>query len=447
MNYSKAQIKQMRLDLMRDQLTELARQENPILYFDPINHPKLNQKAFWCDPRKFKAVFGGNRAGKTKIGANYVVNKCLSKPNQKWRCSTFQKLSIPIQQKAIWDALPKNDLVSYAIWTDQLGFRHNMIVFANGSVIRFQTYEQGWEKFQGESLDGEWNDEEAPEEIVKEQKMRLADRNGELIRTMTPLNGITYTYEDVIERAHKDKEVAFWFFDGKYNPYISQEARERILAQFPDKEREVREKGTFLNLTSGMAYYSFSENNVIKREIFKYEPYAPIELTWDFNVDIMTVGIHQNHKGKDYLFDYVELEGMANTELLCKMIKEKYRSHKGGFIHYGDIAGKKKSTSTSWSDWAIIEKQFPGAPTYYQSIPSIHDRVTSTNARLKNGNGEIFYYICDNCIRHLSDFRRVTWEMLLKKNKAGLLTHASDGVSYMLYWKYPLSMQPTIYQA
>lgn len=425
-----------RLFLKRQFLRQKAIEKNPHIYFTPISHPELNQKEFIYSSALDKSAFGGNRAGKTKVGAYYVVMKCLEKPNQKWRCSTFQKLSITIQQKAIYEMLPKDETVNYAIFSDQLGFRHNMVIFENGSVIRFQTYEQGWAKFQGENLDGEWNDEEAPEEIVKEQKMRLIDRNGQMIRTMTPLNGITYTYEDVIES--KDNEVAHWFFNGDFNPYVNQVARKRTLDQLPEKEREVRAKGTFLNLNTGVAYYSFSTDNIIKRESFKYDINLPIECTWDFNVQLMTVGLHQNKSKIDYLFDWVELENHANTELLCQMIKAKYPNHAGGFIHYGDIAGKQRNTATTWTDWAIIQREFPNSKCYYQPIQSIGDRVLSTNARLKNANGEIFYYITDNCIRHISDFRRTTWEMLLHKAKAGLITHASDGVSYMMLTKYPI---------
>ncbi len=70
---------------------------------------------------------------------------------------------------------------------------------------------------------------------------------------------------------------------------------------------------------------------------------------------------------------------------------------------------------------------------------NIKDRIDSTNARLKDSKGNIKLRIHPRCKRLIKDFRQVTWELLLNKNKAGKLTHASDGISYMAHWKYPLT--------
>lgn len=417
---------------------------NPINYFQPIDHPELNQKAVFESQKKNISIFGGNRCGKTEVGAAFVIKFALDNPNSRIRCSTHADMQVPIQMTKIWKLLPKNDLVKYAAFNEKRGFTNKIIIFSNGSTIRFKTYDQGRESFQGADLDIEWDDEEAPEDVVKEQKMRLVDRDGILLRTMTPLNGLSYTYDDVILNEN-NTDLDYWFFDSAYNPYINQQARTDILNQFPDKEKEVRSKGVFKDLTSGVAYYSFGEENIITQEHFeelcsgqKYLDYRPLELSWDFNVNLMTVGIHQELYAKDYLFDYVEMEGQANTDLLCDMILNKFPEHKGGWIHYGDISGNSRTPNSSKTNWAIIREKFPSSDIHYQNIKHIYDRVTDTNARLKDGKGERHYFITKNCKRHISDFRKTTWEMLLNKTKAGLVTHASDGVSYLCHWKYPL---------
>ena len=68
---------------------------------------------------------------------------------------------------------------------------HARIRHANGgtSVISFKTYDQGWEKFQGEELDGVWMDEEPNERTYSECQLRTATTQGLVILTFTPKLG------------------------------------------------------------------------------------------------------------------------------------------------------------------------------------------------------------------------------------------------------------------
>lgn len=427
---------------------QMRKSQRPIDFFIPIEHRQLNQKAFIDSPKKNKAAFGGNRSGKTRSGAYAVIRRCLDIPGTDAWGATWADLSTPIQQAEYNKLLPKNNSVLYARFTEQRGFSNRIILFKNGSKIRFKTYDQGWESFQGAAKDIIHLDEEPPQEIVNECKARLIDKNGILIRTLTPLNGITYTYDEMIMNQNNDPEIEYFFFNSKFNPHINQQARERIINSFAEKEAEVRETGHFLNLTTGQVYYTFSEDNII--ETFEYMPNRPLEIDCDFNVDLMSWNIGQEHQMKDYIFDFVELERHANTEMMCQLIKNKYPQHKGGFIFYGDISGNQRHPEASRTNWAIIRDEFPNAEIQYQNIRNIKDRVDAVNARLKNKADIINIYITPNCKRLLKDLRRVTWELLLNKNKdevkRELLTHSSDGLSYRLFWKYPLTGKTTSYQ-
>jgi len=423
-------------EIKRLLLKQIAHKQNPLNYFVPQEY----QKEFFASQKKNKGIFGGNRSGKTICGAAYVIQFCLDNPNSDCWAATWADMSIAIQQKTYHNLLPKiKSKVVYANFSEQRGFSNRIIMFANGSKIRFKTYDQGRESFQGAAKHKIHLDEEPPQDIVSECKARLIDYNGEMIRTMTPLDGITYTYDDFILNEMGDPEIQYWFWDSTQNKFIDQDAQHRIIGSFAPKEAEVRSKGHFLNLTTGNAYYTFAEENIIEEKEFKYLNYRPLEISCDFNVDLMCWDIGQEINGKDYSFDFVELEGQANTELLCQMLKNKFVNHKGGFVFYGDIAGNARRPESSKTNWSIIKENFPNAEIYYQNIKNIKDRIDSTNARLKNSKDEIKYFITKNCKRLTKDFRQVTWEMLLNKNKAGKLTHASDGVSYKLFWKYPLT--------
>jgi phage terminase large subunit-like protein len=59
------------------------------------------------------------------------------------------------------------------------------------SVLAFKSYEKGREKWQGETLDGVWFDEEPPLDIYSEGKTRCQSRQGIVIVTFTPLQSMS----------------------------------------------------------------------------------------------------------------------------------------------------------------------------------------------------------------------------------------------------------------
>lgn len=430
-------LNQRRIRLARWQLDERMKVVHPIKYI----HPQWYQEEFVESTKKNQNIFGGNRSGKTLFGTYKVIKACLETPGLDCWAATFSALSVPIQQTKYYELLPKDKSIKYAKFTAQRGFANRIIIYDNGSKIRFKTYDQGRESFQGAAKDIIHLDEESRQDIVNECRARLIDRNGILLRTLTPLLGFTHTYEEVVVNAKQNPEIDFWYWNNKDNKFIDQEARANTITQYAKKEAEVRETGHFLELTSGMSYYAFSEENIFDDDdnVFQYMDYRPLEISCDFNVALQSWNIGQEKNGMDYEFDFVEMENFANTELMCNDLKNKYPAHKGGYIFYGDIAGSKRSPETSRTNWAIIRREFPNAEIHYQNIKNIKDRVDATNGRLCNSNNERRLFIHKRCIRLIKDCRQVTWEMLLNKSKAGDLTHASDGLSYKLFWKHPLT--------
>lgn len=261
-----------------------------------------------------------------------------------------------------------------------------------------------------------------------------------LFLTGTP-EQLNWGYEMLIENPQPNTKM---YRGSTYDnvKYVGEDYIQNLKAHYSEKEIDAYVKGEFVNLTTGNAYYPFSDANIIKK--FEYLNYRPLEISCDFNVDIMSWHIGQEMNGSDFTFDFVELEGQANTELLCQMLKNKYPNQQGGWIFYGDIAGSQRRPETSRTNWAIIKDQFPNAKIYYQNINNIKDRIDAVNSRLKNSLGDSYYFITENCKRLIKDYRQVTWEMLLNKTKAGKLTHASDGESYKLFWKYDLRGKPQI---
>lgn len=76
-------------------------------------------------------------------------------------------------------------------------------VQAKESVLAFKAYEKGREKWQGETLDGVWFDEEPPLDIYTEGKTRTNATNGIVIVTFTPLLGMS----DVVTQFLTDDQL------------------------------------------------------------------------------------------------------------------------------------------------------------------------------------------------------------------------------------------------
>lgn len=244
---------------------------------NPLEFLKLLpiQQSFVDCVARIKALFGGNRSGKTEAGAAYVIKKCLEKKIRVWACAETIRKSIDIQQRKIWALLPK-DQVRYAYYDEINGFRHNKIVFKNGSIITFKSYEQGRGAFESDDIDLIWNDEEPLYEIYREQRMRLLDRRGEMIFTMTSLEGMTELMSDLFEehdvvktehspllnetlpRVVQKNGVMFFMMWTTENPHIDQETVLEDVKVMSREEIRSRIHGIPTNL-SGRIYPMFNK--------------------------------------------------------------------------------------------------------------------------------------------------------------------------------------------
>lgn len=109
------------------------------------------------------------------------------------------------------------------------------------SRVTLKTYDQGRERWQGETLDFVWFDEEPPEDIYIEGLTRTNATQGIVWVTFTPLKGMS----DVVKRFLIDKHpgtavTTMTIHDAEH--YTS-EQRAAIIASYPAHEREARSMG------------------------------------------------------------------------------------------------------------------------------------------------------------------------------------------------------------
>ena len=254
-------------------LEELKRRkrDNGIKYYVAQKFPGNPQEEFHKSCKRVRAAFGGNRSGKTVAGACEAVWyatgthpwKNVTTPNfGRIICTDFtngiEKVIIP----EIKSWMPKS-----AMKPGREGWDSNSrtMFLKNGSTIEFMSNDQDVDKFASASRHWIWFDEEPKQAIYNECKMRVVDTKGDMWFTMTPVNGMTWVYSDIYERAGVDDKIENFHFDTRKNPYLDEEILDDLVKGMDEAEINMRLGGQFVSL-SGLVYKEFNEmDHTIRR--------------------------------------------------------------------------------------------------------------------------------------------------------------------------------------
>jgi phage terminase large subunit-like protein len=179
---------------------------------------------------------------------------------------------------------------------DIIRVRH---VSGGASTIGIKSYADGRAKFQGETLDWVWLDEEPPPEIFTECLTRTNINNGPVWITFTPLLGVSEVVRRFLLEKSPDRHVTQ--MDIEEAAHFSPEERKRIIASYPAHEREARTRG-IPTLGSGRIFPIAEESIAIERRNIPAHwpriggldfgwthPSAAVELAWDRDVDCVYV--------------------------------------------------------------------------------------------------------------------------------------------------------------
>lgn len=251
------------------------RKNSPLAKYNVGEKIHLKQVEFHKCQKRNRWVFGGNRCGKTECGAVESIYLARGihpyRQNRKdvfgWVVSLSREVQRDVAQKKILHYLPKEWIADIIMSSgrkdnaesgivDQIKIKN---VFGGYSVIGFKSCDQGREKFQGSSLDFVWFDEEPPEDIYRECKMRVFDKEGDIFGTMTPLKGLTFIYDEIYLNKPNSDEVWYEFVEWADNPFLSKKEIEALTSAMSDDELVSRRYGQFKSLF-GPVYPEFDEN-------------------------------------------------------------------------------------------------------------------------------------------------------------------------------------------
>jgi phage terminase large subunit-like protein len=167
------------------------------------------------------------------------------------------------------------------------------------STIGIKSYADGRAKFQGETLDWVWLDEEPPADIYTECLTRTNVGNGPVWMTFTPLLGMSEPVRRFMLEKSPDRHVTTMIIDDA--EHFSPEERDRIIASYPPHEVGARTKGV-PTLGSGRVFPVPEADIVCERmdipdhwvriggmDFGWDHPFAAVELVWDRDADITYV--------------------------------------------------------------------------------------------------------------------------------------------------------------
>ncbi|MBR2375934.1 MAG: terminase family protein [Clostridia bacterium] len=408
------------------------------------------QLAFHKSGKRNRWVFGGNRSGKTECGAVECVYMARGihpyRQNRRdvhgWVVSLSQQVQRDVAQKKILRYLRKDWIEDVVMLSGRKDApEHGIIDFirvknalGGSSVIGFKSCDQGREKFQGTSLDFVWFDEEPPEDVYLECRMRVIDRQGDIFGTMTPLKGRTFVYNEIYLNRHADPEVWYEFMEWADNPYLNPNEIAALESSMDERALQSRRYGKFLSDGSGLVYPEFDENvHVIEpfsiptdwQDTVSIDPGLnnPLSAHWycvDYDDNVYVVAEHYE-AGRD--IDYHAQE----IKRICEQLRW-HTDYKGRICALIDSAAKQRTLGSVKS---VVEL------FYERGIlvnPDVEKDLFSGIARVKSylnqKNGLPNLYIFKNCVHLIAELKGYYWGSGDSPRKAD--DHSLDEMRYYL---------------
>lgn len=156
------------------------------------------------------------------------------------------------------------------------------------STLGFKSYESGRQKFQGESLEVCWADEEPAADIYAEMKARISARRGMIYITATPLLGMSEVVGQFYPHpVNSDAALVQMAIEDAL--HIPAEERAKIIAGYPAHERDARARGIPM-LGSGRVFPVSEEQ--IAADPFRVPDHWPQIIAVDFGWSHPFAAVH-----------------------------------------------------------------------------------------------------------------------------------------------------------
>lgn len=387
--------------------------------------PHDKQIAFHSSQDKARLYIGGNRSGKTTGGIAEDIMWLTGRHPYRVTpeapvagrivsvdfLNGIEKIIIP--ELARW--LPPSELKGGA-WSEAYNKSLRTLTLENGSFVEFMSYDQDLDKFAGTSRDFIHFDEEPPQDIWLENKTRLIDRGGSYWITMTPVEGMTWIFDDIYMPGKNDPAngISVIEVDMTENPYLHSGEVDAFVSGLSSEDREARVRGKFVQL-GGLVYKHFNP------EIHVIDPIIPpIDWEWYASLD------HGFNNPTAWLWHAVSPDNRVIT------FDEHYLSGEVVSYHAKEVHKRNQQSNRRPPD------QYIGDPSIRNTDPitgtSIHLEYSMAGVPITLGNNDVAaginrvsrylevrgdgrpsWVITRNCTNLIYEMQRLRWKTFASK--------------------------------
>ena len=341
----------------------------------PLNYARQHQKQREASSsrKNVRALFWGNRVGKTEWGAQETAKVALGEhgwitPGEIWVFSPSFDDQKDTTQKKLQRYLPAHRILD-TVWLRKGIVKEWTIDAGNGRIskITFKSYEQGREKAQGAGKVLIWFDEEPPHDIWEECFVRQeAGIALYIIMTMTPIKGMTWVYNEIyLNTSNPDIFVSEADWDD--NPWLLDEQKAQMGRGLNPQALKVRKAGKFVKQVGLVCPWFLRSVHVVD---IKELPFGETYFGEDFGFSAPNAGLYVriDREFNWWVFDGFYRRGMTNPDIqklirlkeqglgIVKRIGDSAQASDIKQLNDGGIkmAGVEKASGTSkqnWDEW------------------------------------------------------------------------------------------------
>ena len=192
------------------------------------------------------------------------------------------------------------------------------------SILKLKSYDQGREKWQADTVDLVWFDEEPEADIYGEGTTRISATNGMVYLTFTPLKGMSDVVLRYMNEYSSDRETVIMTMDDALHFVNDHDMRNKALARMLPYEREARSKG--IPVLGEGRIFIMPEENIMCEPLYPLprhwvylwgmdfgglgdgsHPFAAMLMGWDRDADILYY-IHEVRMKPEFGISYRPLD-------------------------------------------------------------------------------------------------------------------------------------------
>lgn len=414
-----------------------------------IEEPRTSQYdalARLSDTDEAFLVTGGNRAGKTQLGAMLAIATAAG--SDEWWVREWLDLNdlpiglVPKKPSTVWyAALSYGDALEYGrpkleqyapIGTKYIRWKAQdraSMRLPNGGRIVSLSCDAGRSKFQGASISMCWIDEEPNDVgIFEEVMLRTVDKRGKVVITATPLKGLTFLYDLFVDM--QPKGFDHYAISGLDNPYVSSPKLRRAVSHLSEASQQARLFGAFTS-QSGLVYPEFDRNIHICKP-FDLPEHWPRDLTIDFGVRNPFAALWVAHdEDTDTLYVYREYYKTEKTTLENGRMVRALGARDPELRWIVCDPESKDARMILARELGLYNKAAPKHLGVVETINLVRERLKL------NAEGRPALVVFNTCKDLIKEFRKYKWSKTKGKDKPEKIhDHGLDALRYECAFLY-----------